>query len=188
MARPKLTSDDEVLDAANRVLKRKGPLAFTLNDVGQEVGLSRAALLQRFSTKETLLIRMAERDVAQVRAHLAQLPARVGPEGVWEFLQTLVRGMGHGYEFSVNALISWYETQVPELHRLASLRAKYVQDAIRQRLPPEAPPHAATLLHSVMVGASVQWMVTPRRKLADHVLAQVAQTVRLLFPKSQVGD
>lgn len=53
MARPKLRSDDEVLDAANTVLKRLGPIDFTLNDVALEVGLSRAALIQRFTNKET---------------------------------------------------------------------------------------------------------------------------------------
>ena len=182
MARPKLKSDDEVLDAANAVLKRRGPLEFTLNDVGEEVGLSRAALIQRFTNKETLLHRMSERDVKRVREELAKLPATAGPQGVWQFLQVLVRGMGRGYDFSVNALITWYETQHPDLRRLAARRARYVRDAIRQRLPEDAPPNAAVLLHSVLIGASMQWVVAPRRKLADEVLAQVAAALRLLFP------
>ena len=187
MARPKLRSDDEVLDAANKVLKRLGPIDFTLNDVALEVGLSRAALIQRFTNKETLIIRMMERDVAQVREHLARLPAEAGPEGLWEFLQVLIRGMGQGYDFSVNALISWYETQLPELQALSAQRVRYVQEAIRERLPPDAPRGAAALIHSVIIGASIQRMTAPRRKLADFVLGQVKETLKLLFPKAELG-
>ncbi len=47
MPRPKLKSDDEVLEAATAVLKRCGPINFTLSEVANEVGLSRAALIQR---------------------------------------------------------------------------------------------------------------------------------------------
>ncbi len=47
MPRPKLKSDDEVLEAATVVLKRCGPIEFTLSGVAKEVGLSRAALIQR---------------------------------------------------------------------------------------------------------------------------------------------
>lgn len=67
MPRPKLKSDDEVLEAATVVLKRCGPIEFTLSGVAKEVGLSRAALIQRFTNRDTLLVRMMERGVEQVR-------------------------------------------------------------------------------------------------------------------------
>lgn len=70
MPRPKLKSDDEVLEAATAVLKRCGPINFTLSEVANEVGLSRAALIQRFTNRDTLLVRMMERSVGQVRVHL----------------------------------------------------------------------------------------------------------------------
>ena len=47
MPRPKLKSDDEVLEAATAVLKRCGPIDFTLSGVAKEAGLSRAPLIQR---------------------------------------------------------------------------------------------------------------------------------------------
>lgn len=34
------------------------------------MGLSRAALIQRFTNRDTLLVRMMERSVGQVRVHL----------------------------------------------------------------------------------------------------------------------
>jgi len=38
MPRPKLKSDDEVLEAATAVLKRCGPIDFTLSGVAKEAG------------------------------------------------------------------------------------------------------------------------------------------------------
>ncbi len=115
MPRPKLKSDDEVLEAATVVLKRCGPIEFTLSGVAKEVGLSRAALIQRFTNRDTLLVRMMERGVEQVRHYLNAIPIGAGPQGLWEFLQVLVRSMNTRNDFSVNYLISWYELQVPEL-------------------------------------------------------------------------
>lgn len=105
MPRPKLKSDDEVLEAATVVLKRCGPIEFTLSGVAKEVGLSRAALIQRFTNRDTLLVRMMERGVEQVRHYLNAIPIGAGPQGLWEFLQVLVRSMNTRNDFSVNYLI-----------------------------------------------------------------------------------
>ncbi|UBM04008.1 TetR family transcriptional regulator [Escherichia coli] len=117
MPRPKLKSDDEVLEAATVVLKRCGPIEFTLSGVAKEVGLSRAALIQRFTNRDTLLVRMMER----------------------------------------------------------------VEDP--QATAPSAPAAAELLLHSVIAGATMQWAVDPDGELADHVLAQIAAILCLMFPE-----
>lgn len=181
MPRPKLKSDDEVLEAATAVLKRCGPLSFTLSEVANEVGLSRAALIQRFTNRDTLLVRMMERGVGQVRVHLDAMPAGAGPQGLWDFLQVLVRSMSTRHDFSVNFLIAWYELQVPELRQLSIERSRAVVEGIRRRLPPGAPAGAELLLHSVIAGATTQWATDPRGELADHVLDQLAAALRLMF-------
>ncbi|WP_258963387.1 TetR/AcrR family transcriptional regulator, partial [Klebsiella pneumoniae] len=91
MPRPKLKSDDEVLEAATVVLKRCGPIEFTLSGVAKEVGLSRAALIQRFTNRDTLLVRMMERGVEQVRHYLNAIPIGAGPQGLWEFLGSVAK-------------------------------------------------------------------------------------------------
>ncbi|HGG2449900.1 macrolide-binding transcriptional repressor MphR(A) [Escherichia coli] len=183
MPRPKLKSDDEVLEAATVVLKRCGPIEFTLSGVAKEVGLSRAALIQRFTNRDTLLVRMMERGVEQVRHYLNAIPIGAGPQGLWEFLQVLVRSMNTRNDFSVNYLISWYELQVPELRTLAIQRNRAVVEGIRKRLPPGAPAAAELLLHSVIAGATMQWAVDPDGELADHVLTQIAAILCLMFPE-----
>jgi TetR/AcrR family macrolide resistance operon transcriptional repressor len=82
MPRPKLKSDDEVLEAATAVLKRCGPIDFTLSGVAKEAGLSRATLIQRFTNRDTLLVRMMERGVAG--AALPRRDAGAGPQGLWD--------------------------------------------------------------------------------------------------------
>ncbi len=48
---------------------------------------------------------------------------------------------------------------------------------------PSAPAAAELLLHSVIAGATMQWAVDPDGELADHVLAQIAAILCLMFPE-----
>ncbi len=182
MPRPKLKSDDEVLEAATVVLKRCGPIEFTLSGVAKEVGLSRAALIQRFTNRDTLLVRMMERGVEQVRHYLNAIPIGAGPQGLWEFLQVLVRSMKHSQRL-LGELSHLGTSSVPELRTLAIQRNRAVVEGIRKRLPPGAPAAAELLLHSVIAGATMQWAVDPDGELADHVLAQIAAILCLMFPE-----
>ncbi len=182
MPRPKLKSDDEVLEAATVVLKRCGPIEFTLSGVAKEVGLSRAALIQRFTNRDTLLVRMMERGVEQVRHYLNAIPIGAGPQGLWEFLQVLVRSMNTRNDFSVNYLISWYELRCRSYARLRSSgTARWWRGSASDC--PSAPAAAELLLHSVIAGATMQWAVDPDGELADHVLAQIAAILCLMFPE-----
>lgn len=123
-----------------------------------------------------------ERGVEQVRHYLNAIPIGAGPQGLWEFLQVLVRSMNTRNDFSVNYLISWYELQVPELRTLAIQRNRAVVED-PQATAPGAPAAAELLLHSVIAGATMQWAVDPDGELADHVLAQIAAILCLMFPE-----
>ena len=57
--RPRLASDADILAGALRAITRLGPARLTLNDVAREVGLSAAALVQRFGSKRQLLLAVA---------------------------------------------------------------------------------------------------------------------------------
>jgi AcrR family transcriptional regulator len=54
MGRPKKISDDACLERAFEVISREGFESFTLAQVAKAVGLSPAALIKRFGTKERL--------------------------------------------------------------------------------------------------------------------------------------
>jgi AcrR family transcriptional regulator len=83
--RPRAASDADILAAAGRAVARHGPARLTLADVAREVGLSPAALVQRFGSKRGLLLALARQAAASVddcfagvrAAHPAPLDALV---------------------------------------------------------------------------------------------------------------
>jgi AcrR family transcriptional regulator len=66
MARPRLVSDDAILDATRRVLAETGPAQLTLAAVGERAGLAAPTLMQRFGSKRGLLLAAATRSAQQV--------------------------------------------------------------------------------------------------------------------------
>ncbi len=61
--RPRRLSDSAILEAGIQVVSRTGPERFTLADVGEAVGLSAATLVQRFGTKQAMLLAMFDQSV-----------------------------------------------------------------------------------------------------------------------------
>ncbi len=181
MPRPKLKSDDEVLEAATVVLKRCGPIEFTLSGVTRRWGLSRAALIQRFTNRDTLLVRMMERGVEQVRHYLNAIPIGAGPARALGILQVLVRSMNTQQRLLGELSHLWYELGAGATH--ACDPAEPRGGGGSQATAPGAPAAAELLLHSVIAGATMQWAVDPDGELADHVLAQIAAILCLMFPE-----
>jgi AcrR family transcriptional regulator len=66
--RPRTIDDAGILDAAGRIISRRGPNRFTLADVGAEVGLSAAALVRRFGSKRGLMLALARSALDSVDA------------------------------------------------------------------------------------------------------------------------
>lgn len=188
MPRPKLHSDEVILDATRVVLKRRGLSDFTLNDVANEVGISRAALIQRFQNRDTLLMFAMERSVEVTRKFLKELPVIVGPQGVWSLLQSLCEVLGAGDSYEVHVLIAWYETQDPTLKALAQRRYYLVEAAICARLSDDSPhssPMVASLLQSIIGGATMQWVINRENRLDDYVLERLQIALMFIFPEEQ---
>lgn len=61
MARPRLSTDSDLLDAADAVLTRTGSARFTLELAAHEAGVSAATLVKRFGSKRGLLIASSQR-------------------------------------------------------------------------------------------------------------------------------
>ncbi|MGI8576432.1 MAG: TetR/AcrR family transcriptional regulator [Nocardioidaceae bacterium] len=75
MARPIETDDEDLLDAADRVLMTQGPSAFTLAKAARRAGVSAATLVKRFGSKEGLFLRLSQRWVASLDSLLYQAAA-----------------------------------------------------------------------------------------------------------------
>ncbi len=183
MPRPKLISDEDILAAALDVLATQG-IAFTLTDLARRVGLSRATLIQRFGDKDAILRRMSEFEVNATRDWINAFPKGVSEEGLWRFLEALVRGMGGGEGFSSRVQIAALEVRDPALRALADERYKLVQAAIAERLPEWLPRReTAAHLHAVIAGATMQWVVTDGAiDLSDFVLDRLRWAMKNTHP------
>lgn len=182
MPRPKRVTDEDVLDAANALLAENGLSSFTLADVGRATGLSRAALIQRFTDRDNLLLVMAEREVVATRDYLASLPVKEGAEGLWSFLTTIVESMGNGESFSVRVAIAALEARDPKLKALAAERYALVQAAIAERIPDtENRDGLARHLHAVIAGATMQWVANGEGALSGYVLQELRIAFSLIF-------
>lgn len=76
MARPRLVSDDVILDATRQVLAELGPVKLTLAAVGSRVGLAPPTLMQRFGSKRGLLLASAARSPLMVLRAVEEAEAR----------------------------------------------------------------------------------------------------------------
>ncbi|MFI6833195.1 MULTISPECIES: TetR/AcrR family transcriptional regulator [unclassified Kribbella] len=76
MARPRLVSDDVILDATRQVLAELGPVKLTLAAVGARVGLAAPTLVQRFGSKRGLLLASAARSPVMVLRAAEEAEAR----------------------------------------------------------------------------------------------------------------
>ncbi|MBK4217760.1 TetR/AcrR family transcriptional regulator [Paracoccus caeni] len=185
MPRPKLHSDETILDAALAVLLAKGPSAFTLSDVADAVGISRAALIQRFKDKANLHRQVMERLTQQTRDYFDKADPATGLEPLWSMLKDLIGGMGDGPGTEGYLLLLWADVHEPELRALAIERNDLVLQAIRQRLPdqPQPPQPTALLIQSVIQGACMQWLVEPRGSLTDFMIQRTAHVLKILYPE-----
>ena len=66
--RPRTVTDERILEAVAKVIGRVGPGKLTLADVGREIGLSAATLVQRYGSKRGLLLAVAASAVESVDA------------------------------------------------------------------------------------------------------------------------
>lgn len=161
MPRPKLVSDDTVLEATRRVMLRQGADRFTLTDVADEVGLSRAALIQRFENRAGLERRLAVHHLGALQALIeAQPVGNKGPAHALAFLEAVLEG------FEIGLLLT------------DDGSAFVLRDAIVARLDEPSRQRAgevADMLMTVLQGAAVQ------HRGRDHIAARLRLALKLIY-------
>lgn len=185
MPRPKLHSDAFILDTALGILLRNGPSAFTLSDVAEAVGMSRAALIQRFKDKATLHRSVMERMTQEVRDYFANASPQQGLDPLWAMLKNLIAGMGSGDGTEGYLLLLWGDIGEPSLRALAAERNQLVRKAIEVRLPaaPHPPEPTAGLVQAVIQGACMQWLAEPDGELAAFMTDRTRRVLTVLYPQ-----
>ena len=76
MPRPRKRTDEQLIEAAARVIGARGPHELTLADIGREAGIAPATLLQRFGSKRALLLAVAASAPGMISGVFAEARAR----------------------------------------------------------------------------------------------------------------
>lgn len=159
MARPKSASDREILLAAHRVYARRGRDGFTLSEVAREVGISRAAIIQRFRSTKSLKLTLSQQMVQYFSAALDALPAGRGGDALLSlasFIARMVPDRGQLGAFLQNFQA---DLQDIELAALEKRRGAIMYAAISERMPDVAIAHdSAVASFAAHIGGSLmQW-------------------------------
>jgi AcrR family transcriptional regulator len=181
MPRPKLITDEEILDRALPVMAQAGPGGFTMADVARAVGVAPATLHQRFGDKQSLVERAFARDNARFVAWLEGLPDGVGVDVVIQVYAEATKLFGDSPSLADHLLWLREDIRDPGLNRLARERFGLFRAVIVKRLPPMPipPDRAADLLDALHHGAVVQWALEPEGLLADYVTRALRDCFRL---------
>ena len=134
--RPRTVPDEAILDATSRVIIRVGPSRFTLADVGREIGLSAATLVQRFGSKRGLLLAMATSAAESVdacfdmvrTAHRSPLAALVAAA------TDMTRYLDTPEEVANSLAFLQMDLSDPDFHRLMVINSRRMLEGYRRLL------------------------------------------------------
>lgn len=170
--RPRTVQDAAILDAAIEVLSRIGSEKMTLADVGAEVGLSAATLVQRFGSKRELMLALLKQVVGDIDMRFEKaMKSHPSPLDALFAAATERPGPTHAHVSMANRL-AFYLSQLedPEFHAIAVENGRRAVAGYRKLL--EAAVEAGELsegytdtaqlaetIYSMGMGSLVTWAV-----------------------------
>jgi AcrR family transcriptional regulator len=157
--RPRLASDEQILEAVARGIGRYGPRELTLAHIAEDLGLAPATLVQRFGSKRGLFVALAARGTDAVAAvfERARAAAPTALDGLRQALTDRVSGIGDRAVMANNVAMLALDLADDELGAHATHQARGMRDQVRRFLADAAE-------RGELVGADVD-------ELADVVLA-----------------
>jgi AcrR family transcriptional regulator len=177
-------TDEQLVDAAARVIGARGPHQLTLADIGREAGIAPATLLQRFGSKRGLLLAVAASAPGMISSVFAEARARSrtplgaleaalvalastvsDPDEVANHLAFLALDLGDA-EFRQYA-VQDSETFRAEIGALLKQAAADGQLELRNRRP------LAELLQAAYHGALLMWAIERNGSASESVRRQV---------------
>ena len=136
MPQKKFLDDEAVLEKALLVISDRGPDTFTLVDIGKAVGLAPATLLQRFGSKQQLLIQAAKHANTKLKKDLEQLKSQQMPwtKELIELLAGLPEGFGSRQDIANSLGMLKLDMVDPELHPIARQLFRQLRKRIKELL------------------------------------------------------
>jgi AcrR family transcriptional regulator len=189
MPRPRTVSDEQIFEAASRAVARVGPARLTLADVGKEVGLSPATLLQRFGSKRGLLLAFARSSAGYSQAQFAAIrdAARSPLLAIFETGRCYAL-MAPSADELLNHLAflqidlsdaDFYEVALANARESGAEIRRLVADAVAAgEIERDDVAALARLLEVVYGGALLTWAMLREGTAADFMSAQIETALR----------
>ncbi len=200
MARPQSASDEQILQAARRVMTRRGDDAFTLSEVAEEVGVSRATIIARFQSAQALRVRLTAERVEYFAQKVRALPATRDGDSLIALAAFIGDMVGQKDKSNLTNFMRNFHANLSdeELLALERQRGDEFRNAVSLRMPDVAIPHdaAVRLFMSHIGGSLLEWesapdLEYPRAHLIERTqqwltLAKIPYSGRKISPDAPV--
>lgn len=185
MPRTKALSDEQVLEAALKLLHRSGPEALTFESVARACGLSAATLVQRFKSKaglkqSTLLLAWDRLD--EKTAKLAATVPKT-PDGAVELLIALSGDYGGIETYAEGLLVLREDLRDPVLRARGAAWKVALSDALEEcfRHVGHAPQGIGLLTASQWQGSLLWWSFDPQGSVESYVEASLRRFIYMVI-------
>jgi AcrR family transcriptional regulator len=182
MARPLSATDDEILDAAQHVMARRGPDGFSVSEVAREVGLSRTAISLRFKNGEELKRTLMKRNAAEFEARVRALDVRKGAAGLLAIADMIGRLVGSRDQFSGFMLRYTVKVKDPIHLELEERRGEILRTTIAKAMPETAIDKraAADAFMAHLTGSLLSWQTSDQPDAGQFLRERVLNWLRLV--------
>lgn len=128
-------SDEQIIDGAIRAIGSQGPVKLTLAHVAAEVGITPAAIVQRFGSKDALLLAIGEASGAALGDTVDRALERRPPlEALRRFLIEQTQPLRTPEQMANHLAFLHLDLADPSLRRRARRHGAALLDAIRRLL------------------------------------------------------
>jgi len=188
MPRPKVQSDEQVLDAALALLHKNGTAALTFAALANLSGLSAATLVQRFGSKTELTQRVLLHAWDRLDTRTRELAAAVPktPDGAVELLIGLSQRDADIGSYGDGLLVLREDLRDPVVRRRGAAWRTALTAALDEcfRSLPGAPAGIGYALAAHWQGAQIWWAFAPDRPIAEYLAESLRQAISIMLPSA----
>lgn len=189
MARTRTVTDESLLDAAIELIMREGPARLTFAALGRQTRLAPATLVQRFGTKDALLVAAAEHCLGDIsRAFEIARQGHTAPlEALIAALTSLTEQIDSVATFANGLAFLQMDLMHPRLHELTCQGETQMQDQIKEclddaiaakELLPCSTRDLAVTIQTAYHGALVTWAIYQTATLGEWLTMRLEDILR----------
>lgn len=191
MSRTKTRNDEDILASIGQFLIREGIATFTFERLSEEVGLSQATLVQRFGSKRSLLLRLAQQNSQAIIALFRTTTQQYADEPIKAIVQGFggfVVGIKDKGNMAANLTFLQLAIQDPEIHsaiadsihQLENMTIALLQSALDNgTLQPDTDIVAlARLVFTIYNGTIINWAMQDD---TTNIQTELTHNLQIIF-------